>query len=423
MKILVIGSGGREHALCWKIAQSQRVRKIYCAPGNGGTSEVAENIDINVDEIDKLLDFALENSIDLTVVGPELPLVLGIVDKFTEKGLSIFGVNRECAQLEGSKDFSKGFMEKYNIPTARYKTYTDLDDAIEGIKDFTFPLVIKADGLCAGKGVIICYDEKEAITTLEDILKNKSFGCEGDKVVIEEFLDGVEASLLCLVTEGMIIPMESARDYKKIYDGDKGPNTGGVGCLSPSRVFTKELNKKVEKEILNKIIHGFEDEDMDFRGILFIGLMIVDGEPKVLEFNVRFGDPETEVILPRLETDIIEIFQKVICGNLNKSVLSWKDESCVTVVITSKGYPDEYKKGYEITGIDQVDESIIVFHNGTKNINDSLVTNGGRVLSITSLGSTIEEARDKIYSNISKIKFEGMNYRKDIGNNKISNNF
>ncbi|MDR7856707.1 phosphoribosylamine--glycine ligase [Tissierella sp.] len=423
MKILVIGSGGREHALCWKIAQSQRVRKIYCAPGNGGTSEIAENIDINVDEIEKLLNFAIENKIDLTVVGPEMPLVLGIVDRFKEKGLSIFGVNKECAKLEGSKDFSKKFMEKYNIPTARYKSYTDLDEAIIGLKDFNFPLVIKADGLCAGKGVIICHKEEEAIATLENILKSKSFGQEGDKVVIEEFLDGVEASLLCLITEGVIIPMESAQDYKKIYEGDRGPNTGGIGCLSPSKLFNKELSKKIEKDILNPIRHGLEGENMDFRGILFIGLMIIEGEPKVLEFNVRFGDPETEVILPRLETDIIEIFQKVISGNLNKSVLSWKDEACSTVVITSKGYPDEYKKGHKITGIDELDEDIIVFHNGTKYSDGNLVTNGGRVLSITSLGKTIDEARERIYDNINKVKFEGMYYRRDIGDNKIISSF
>lgn len=415
MKILVIGSGGREHALCWKIAQSQRVRKIYCAPGNGGTAEVAENIDINPNEIDKLLEFAIENKIDLTVVGPELPLVLGIVDKFEENGLNIFGVNQQCARLEGSKEFSKKFMEKYNIPTAKYKAYTELEGAIDGLKDFNYPLVIKADGLCAGKGVIICHDEENAIATLEDILGNGVFGQEGEKVVIEEFLDGVETSLLCLVTEGRIIPMESARDYKKIYDEDKGPNTGGVGCFSPSVIFNKELNRKIEKDILYNIKYGLETEKMDFRGILFIGLMIADGEPKVLEFNVRFGDPETEVLLPRLDTDIIEIFQKIIHGKLNKSVLAWKEESCVTVVITSEGYPDEYKKGFKITGIEELDKDIILFHNGTTVKDGDLLTNGGRVLSFTSMGKTIEEAREKIYSNINKIKFDGMYYRKDIG--------
>lgn len=415
MKVLVIGSGGREHALCWKIAKSNKVSKVYCAPGNGGTIEVAENIDINVDEIEKLRDFAIENHIDLTVVGPELPLVLGIVDKFQEKGLKIFGVNKKCAQLEGSKDFSKEFMEKYNVPTAKYKSYTKLDEAIEGLREFTYPLVIKADGLCAGKGVVICYSEAEAMGALKTILGEKVFGSEGEKVVIEEFLDGIEASLLCVVTEGKIIPMESAKDYKKIYEGDEGPNTGGVGCFSPSPLFSDKLNEKIHNNILKNIRIGLDKEDMDFRGILFIGLMIVDGEPKVLEFNVRFGDPETEVLIPRLQSDIVDIFEKTIDGNLEKLDLVWKDDHCVTVVLTSKGYPDNYEKGFNITGINELDKDIILFHNGTKNLDGALVTNGGRVLSVTALGNTIEEARDKIYSNINKINFNGMNYRKDIG--------
>ncbi len=421
MKVLVIGSGGREHALCWKIAKSQKVSKIYCAPGNGGTAEIAENIDINVDEIDKLIQFAMENHIDLTVVGPELPLVLGIVDKFQEKGLKIFGVNKECAELEGSKDFSKGFMEKYNIPTAKYKTYTNLNEAVEGLREFTYPLVIKADGLCAGKGVVICQREDEAMNTLKDILGEKVFGSEGEKVVIEEFLDGIEASLLCVVTKDKIIPMESAKDYKKIYEDDEGPNTGGVGCFSPSPLFDDELNKKIEENILHNIRVGLNSEKMDFRGILFIGLMIVSDEPKVLEFNVRFGDPETEVLIPRLESDIIDIFQNTIDGTLEKSDLIWKEKACVTVVITSKGYPNEYEKGFIITGVDELDKDIILFHNGTKKIDRTLITNGGRVLSVTSLGYTIEEARKKIYSNIDKIKFDGMNYRKDIGKTIVVN--
>jgi len=422
MKVLVIGSGGREHALCWKISQSKIVEKIYCAPGNGGTLNVAENIDINVDEIDKLLSFALENNIDLTVVGPELPLVLGIVDKFEEKGLKIFGVNKECAKLEGSKEFSKKFMEKYDIPTAKYRSFVDLIEAKEGLKKFTYPLVIKADGLCAGKGVVICHDEVEAIETLESILGEKIFGSEGERVVIEEFLDGIEASLLCFVAKDRIIPMESAKDYKKIFDNDEGPNTGGVGCYSPSPLFTKELQDKIEKYILKKIESGLKNESMDFRGILFIGLMIVDGEPKVLEFNVRFGDPETEVLMPRLDVDIIDLFQKTMEGTLEDSDLLWKEEVCITVVLTSSGYPDKYEKGLKIRGIDELNENIILFHNGTKYTKESLVTNGGRVLSVTSLGQTIDEARENIYSNVNKINFNGMYYRKDIGNLIIPTN-
>ncbi len=419
MKVLVIGSGGREHALCWKISKSQRVSKVYCAPGNGGTLEVAENIPINVDEIEKLVQFAIENNIDLTVVGPELPLVLGIVDKFQEKGLKIFGVNKTCAQLEGSKDFSKEFMEKYNIPTAKYKSYINLDEAIEGLEEFTYPLVIKADGLCAGKGVVICNSEEEAINTLKSILGDKVFGSEGEKVVIEEFLDGIEASLLCLVTKDKIIPMESAKDYKKIYEGDKGLNTGGVGCYSPSPLFNDELNGKIERNILENILIGLNQEKMDFRGILFIGLMLVNGEPKVLEFNVRFGDPETEVLIPRLESDIIDIFQKTIDGSLNSSDLIWKENVCVTVVLTSSGYPENYEKGFKITGMEKLDKDIILFHNGTKKLDNDLITNGGRVLSITCLGKTVEEARENIYLDIDNINFDGMRYRKDIGKLKF----
>lgn len=417
MRVLVIGSGGREHALCWKISKSQRVRKIFCAPGNGGTREVAENIDINVDEIDKLIEFVKENEVDLTIVGPELPLVLGIVDKFHENDLRIFGVNKECAQLEGSKEFSKNFMEKYDIPTAKYKSFSELDQAIEGLKEFTYPVVIKADGLCLGKGVFICNTEVEAKKTLEEILEKEIFGEEGRIVVIEEFLDGIEASLICLVTEGKIIPMESVKDYKKIYEGDKGPNTGGVGAYSPSPVFDKDLNRKIERSILNNIKYGLENEEMNYRGILFIGLMIVEGEPKVLEFNVRLGDPETQVLMPRLEAEIVDLFQKTIDGTLNKVDLIWTEEPAMTVILTSKGYPGEYEKGLSIKGIDKLDEDIILFHNGTAVIDDGLKTNGGRVLSVTSLGEDLEDASSKIYSNIEKIEFDGKYCRKDIGKN------
>jgi phosphoribosylamine--glycine ligase len=415
MKVLVIGSGGREHALCWKIKQSKNVSKIYCAPGNGGTREIAENIDIKPNEIDKLLEFALNNNIDLTVVGPEDPLVHGIVDKFEENNLKIFGPNKQCAQLEGSKDFSKRFMEKYGVPTAKYRSFTDHEVAVSELKNFTYPLVIKADGLCLGKGVIICNSEEEAKNVIKKILVDKIFGDEGRKIVLEEFLDGVEASLLCFVTDNKIIPLESAKDYKKIYDGDLGPNTGGVGCFSPSPLFTEELNNKIKKDVLDKIINGFINEGLNFKGILFIGFMIVKGEPKVLEFNVRFGDPETEVVLPRLKSDIVDVFLKTIDGTLVETDLVWDDKSCVTVVLTSSGYPGEYKKGYEISGLEELDDSIIVFHNGSRYENNKLLTNGGRVLSITSLGENIAKAREEVYKNIGKVKFEGVCYRNDIG--------
>ncbi len=415
MKVLVIGSGGREHALCWKIAQSKLVSKIYCAPGNGGTGEIAENVNIKANEIDKLLDFALNNKIDLTIVGPEDPLVLGIVDKFEENGLKIFGPNKKCSKLEGSKDFAKGFMEKYDISTAKYRTFTEYEEAINGLNEFEFPLVIKADGLCLGKGVVICNTKEEAKKTLKEILKDKIFGNEGNKVVIEEFLDGIEASLLCFVTNGEIIPLESAKDYKKIYDGDLGLNTGGVGCYSPSPLFTEHLKENIKSDVLKKISYGLEKENLDFKGILFIGFMITNGEPKVLEFNVRFGDPETEVIIPRLKSDIVDLFLKVIDGTLGERDLYWDEKSCLTVVLTSKGYPVAYEKGYEISGLNNLGESIIVFHNGTKYNADKLITNGGRVLSITSLGENLASARENIYKNINKVKFDGICYRNDIG--------
>lgn len=419
MKVLVIGSGGREHALCWKIAKSKKVEKIYCAPGNGGTSEIAENIDIKANELDMLLEFAMDNKIDLTIVGPEDPLVLGIVDKFEENGLKIFGPNRKCAQFEGSKEFSKKFMEKYDIPTAKYRSFTNYNDAIKGLEGFTYPLVIKADGLCAGKGVLISQTKQEAEATLKEILVDNVFGNEGNMVVIEEFLEGIEASLLCFVTNGKIIPMESAKDYKKIFENDLGPNTGGVGCYSPSPLFTNNLLAKIETDILSKISYGLQLEQLDFKGILFVGFMIVDNEPKVLEFNVRFGDPETEVLIPRLQSDIVDLFLKTIDGTLDKNDLKWTDETCLTIVLTSKGYPGEYIKNHEITGINNLDKSIILFHNGTKNDNGKLVSNGGRVLSVTSLGDKIEEARTNIYNNVDKVYFNGMNYRKDIGKDMI----
>lgn len=415
MKLLVIGSGGREHALCWKLAQSEGIEQIYCAPGNGGTVELAENVDIKANDIDALLKFALDNNIDLTIVGPEDPLVMGIVDRFEDKGLKIFGANKKAAQLEGSKDFSKRFLEKYGIATARYRSYSDFSQAVKGLDEFTYPLVIKADGLCLGKGVIICNSKKEAEVALDDILNKRIFGDQGSAVVIEEFLDGIEASLLCFVSNGKVIPMESAKDYKRIYDGDKGPNTGGVGCYSPSPLFTEDLMKKIDKDILQNIIHGFREEELYFNGILFIGLMIVNGLPFVLEFNVRFGDPETQVLMPRLESDLVDLIERSLDGSIEASDLHWKDEVCVTVVATSEGYPSSYDKGQKITGLDVLDESIIVYHNGTKYCDDDLVTIGGRVMSITALGENMEVAREIIYKNIGNVKFQGINYRKDIG--------
>lgn len=415
MKVLVVGSGGREHALCWKIAKSTKVRKIYCAPGNGGTRDIAESVDIKANEIDRLLNFALRHKIDLTVVGPEDPLAKGIVDKFQSMGLTIFGPNKLCAQLEASKEFSKLFMQRHNIPTARYKSYTEYEKAIRDLGKFDFPLVIKADGLCMGKGVVICKNQKEAVDTLDEILNKQIFGKEGSKVIIEEFLEGIEASLLCFVTEGKIIPLESAKDYKKILENDLGPNTGGVGCYSPSPLFSSDLKDNIAMNVLDKISIGFEKDKMHFKGILFIGFMIKNDKVKVLEFNVRFGDPETQVLIPRLKSDIIDLFLKTIDGTLETQDLLWINDPCLTLILTSAGYPGPYDKGYEIKGVEELDESILLFHNGTLYNKQKLLTNGGRVISVTSLGKTIEQAREKIYSNVEKIQFEGMCYRKDIG--------
>ena len=415
MKVLLIGSGGREHALVWKIAQSHMVSKVYCAPGNGGTSLVAENINIKANDIDGLLEFAEENKIDLTIVGPEEPLVLGIVDSFEEKGLKIFGPNKSSARLEGSKEFSKEFMEKYNIPTAKYKSFKDYDKAIDGLEEFDYPLVIKADGLCLGKGVYICSEKKDAIEALDETLKYNKFGKEGRTIVIEEFLDGVEASLLCFVAGNRIIPMESAVDYKKIFDGNKGPNTGGIGSYSPSPLLDDRLKNTIKKDLLGPIELGLKSDNLEFKGILFIGLMIVGDIPYVLEFNARFGDPETQVLMPRLKSDIVDVFLKTLDESLEEEDVKWDERPSLAVVTTSKGYPSDCATGFEISGLDSLDEDILVFHNGTRFENKKLLTNGGRVLSITALADSLDQAREKIYYNIEKLNYDGIYYRKDIG--------
>lgn len=416
MKVLIIGSGAREHAIVWKIAQSKRVSKIYCAPGNAGIQQVAECINIKDDDIETLVSFALKEKIELTVVGPEVPLVHGIVDKFLENGLKVFGPCKKAAMLEGSKRYSKEFMDKYDIPTAKFRSFTSTKQALEGLSEFNYPLVIKADGLAAGKGVVICQNEQEAKDTINSMLENKKFGESGNEIVIEEFLYGTEASLLCFVNGNKIIPMESARDYKRVFDGDNGLNTGGMGCFSPNTIFTEELEKRIKADILDKVIYGFDGESIDFRGVLFIGLMITVNGPKVIEFNVRMGDPETEVVLPRLESDIVDIFEKTIDGTLESSDLKWLDKKCVCVVAASGGYPESYEKNKVITGLENVDKDVMVFHAGTKRIEDKVLTNGGRVLTVTALADTIDEAKRKAYRNIGKISFDGMHYRKDIAN-------
>ena len=412
MRVLVIGNGGREDAICKKISESKKLTKLYCSEGNAGTLRYAENVKLKSN--DEILDFAEKNNINLVIVGPEVPLCEGIKDKFDNTNIKVFGADKESAKLEGSKDFAKEFMLKYNIPTAKYETVTSKSEGEKVIKHFTYPLVIKADGLCAGKGVKICQNELEAKEYLKELFEEKIFGQEGTTAVIEEFLEGKEASLLCFVSDGNLIPMESARDYKRIYDGDKGENTGGVGCYSPNELFNEDLKKSI-KPVLEKISYGLKQENLAYSGILFIGFMIKNNEPKILEFNVRFGDPETEVVLPRMESDLIDVIEKSIEGTLKAEDLTWKKDKCMTVILTSKGYPLKYEKGKEISGIENVDEDIYVYHNNTEFKNNKILSAGGRVLSVTTLGSDFEEMRKRIYKNIEKINFENKTFRKDIG--------
>ena len=414
MRILVVGGGGREHAICWKLNNESNVEKIYCAPGNAGISNVAECIDIGDSDIENLLKFAKENQIDLTIVGPEIPLVAGIVDAFEKEGLKIFGPNKECAQLEGSKAFSKDFMIRHNLPTAKYKEYTNLDEAISEIDSFGYPVVIKADGLAAGKGVVIPENREDAITTLKEMMSDKKFGKAGDKIVVEEFLNGIETSILAFVDNDTIVPMVSSKDHKKVFEGEAGLNTGGMGTFSPSEIYTDELAKEVQEKILDKTLEGFKKDNLNYKGILFVGLMITEDGPKILEYNVRFGDPETQSVLFRLDTDLNKIIIAILENNLKDIEINYSKEEAICVMLTSGGYPESYEKGKVISGLENLDSDIVVFHSGTKFDNENIVTNGGRVIGITAKGKTVKEAGEKVYENIKKINFEKMHYRKDI---------
>ena len=414
MRILVVGGGGREHAICWKLNNESNVEKIYCAPGNAGISNVAECIDIGDSDIENLLKFAKENQIDLTIVGPEIPLVAGIVDAFEKEGLKIFGPNKKCAQLEGSKSFSKDFMIRHNLPTAKYKEYTNLDEAITEIDSFGYPVVIKADGLAAGKGVVIPENREDAITTLKEMMSDKKFGKAGDKIVVEEFLNGIETSILAFVDNDSIVPMVSAKDHKKVFEGETGLNTGGMGTFSPSEIYTDELAKEIQEKILDKTLEGFKKDNLNYKGILFVGLMITEDGPKILEYNVRFGDPETQSVLFRLDTDLNKIISAILDNNLKNIEINYSKEEAICVMLTSGGYPESYEKGKVISGLENLDSDIVVFHSGTKFDNENIVTNGGRVIGITAKGKTVKEAGEKVYENIKKINFEKMHYRKDI---------
>ncbi len=417
MNILVIGSGGREHSLCWKLAQSPKASKIFCAPGNPGTAQVAENVNIASEDILGLRDFAKHNKIDLTVVGPEAPLVEGIVDEFESNGLPIFGPDKKAALIEGSKIFSKNLMKKYNIPTADFMTFTDEEEAHKFIKKIGAPLVVKADGLAAGKGVIVCLTEDEAKRAVNRILREKEFGDAGNEIIIEECLTGEEVSILCFTDGKTIIPMASAQDHKRVNDNDTGPNTGGMGAYSPAPIATDDLLQQVHRNILMPTITGMEAEGHPYKGILYVGLMLTKDGPKVLEYNARFGDPETQCILPRLKSDLLDVMEKVVSRKLDTVRLDWDLRPAVCVVLAAGGYPGNYKKGIEITGLENAREldDVIVFHAGTAEKEGKIVTAGGRVLGVVGLGDTIRHAIDRSYLAVKLIDFKDMHYRKDIG--------
>lgn len=417
MKVLIVGSGGREHTIAWKVAQSPKVDKIYCAPGNAGIEEYAECVDIKAMEFEKLAAFAKEKEIDLTVVGMDDPLVGGIVDVFEAEGLRVFGPRKNAAILEGSKAFSKDLMKKYNIPTAAYENFTDPQAALEYLKTAKMPIVLKADGLALGKGVLICNTLEEAEAGVREIMTDKKFGSAGNTMVIEEFMTGREVSVLSYVDGTTIKTMTSAQDHKRAGDGDTGLNTGGMGTFSPSPFYTKEVDEFCQKYIFQPTVDAMKAEGRMFKGIIFFGLMITPDGPKVLEYNARFGDPETQVVLPRMKTDIVDVFEACIDGTLDQVDLEFEDNAAVCVVLASEGYPVSYQKGFPITGFENFKdkEGYYVFHAGTAKKDGQIVTNGGRVLGVTATGSDLKLARKNAYEAIQWLSFENKYYRNDIG--------
>lgn len=421
MKVLVVGGGGREHALVWKLAQSNRVDKIFCCPGNAGISEHAECIDRDPGDFDALLDLVKHEWIDLTIIGPEDPLSKGIVDLFDKEGRRVVGPNMMAARLESSKSFSKDFMKKYGIPSSEYKTFTSYSHAEEYVRLKGAPIVVKADGLAAGKGVIVCRSVDEAISALKLIIKERAFGEAGDRVVVEECLLGEEASFMAFVDGTTILPMKSSQDHKPVFDGDTGPNTGGMGVYSPAPVITPALKAEIMGRVMRPVVSGMRKEGVKFKGILYAGLMIVDGKPYVLEYNCRFGDPETQPVLMRMESDFFEVLLALAEERLSDIQLKWKDGAAVCVVLASGGYPGKYKKGKPITGLSDANamDGVTVFHAGTAFKDGQLVTSGGRVLGVTALGQDIPEAKKRVYGAIDSISFEGMHYRKDISDKAL----
>ncbi len=407
-----MGSGGREHALSWKLSQSSKVDKVFTAPGNGGTQN---NVQISVDKIDELADFASQNDC-FTVIGPEAPLSLGIVDKFNEKSLKIFGPTRKAAQLESSKIWAKQFMKRNEIPTAEFKTFDDANQASEYVTSVSQPVVVKADGLAAGKGVIVCDSTEEALAAVDTILVKKVFDDAGNKIIIEERIDGIEASYIALCDGNIAIPMASSQDHKRIYDNDRGPNTGGMGAYSPTPIIDDAMAQKIQKKIIEKTISSMSNEGISFKGFLYAGVMIKNGEPYVLEYNVRMGDPECQPITMRMDFDLYDYFVAAVDGTLSSMPpISWKNQTAVCIVLASKGYPETYPKNEEIKGLEKREEGTFVFHAGTKKENSSVLTNGGRVLGVTALGDTLESAISNAYSATEKISWPNKYCRTDIG--------
>lgn len=417
MKVLIVGSGGREHAIAWSVAQSKRVDKIYCAPGNGGISQYAECVSIGAMEFEKLANFAKEKEIDLTIIGMDDPLVGGIVDVFEENGLRVFGPRKNAAIIEGSKSFSKDLMKKYHIPTCHYEVFHSPEEALLYLETASFPVVLKADGLALGKGVLICNTPEEAETGITTLMLDKQFGSAGETVVIEDFMTGREVSVLCYCDGTHIKPMTSAQDHKRAKDGDQGLNTGGMGTFSPSPFYTPEIQKICEEQIFKPTMDAMKAEGRDFVGILFVGLMLTEDGPKVLEYNARFGDPEAQVVLPRMKNDIIDVIEACIDGKLSEVDLQFEDNAAVCVVLASDGYPEKYDKNKKITGLEKFEnkDGYYVFHAGTKKTDEGIFTNGGRVLGVTAKGATLKEARKNAYQAAEWVSFENKYMRNDIG--------
>ena len=419
MKVFIVGSGGREHTLAWKIHQSPRLSRLYSAPGNPGTGQLGQNVPISASDLEGLLNFARQEQIDLTIVGPEAPLVDGIVDRFEAAGLRVAGPRQGAAQLEGSKVFAKDFMQRHRIPTARYRSHGEAGAAAEALRrgEYEFPVVVKADGLAAGKGVLICQDLGKSLAAIRLVMEERKFGAAGDRVVIEEFLEGEEVSFMVFTDGNRVLPMVPSQDHKAIYDGDKGPNTGGMGAYSVDWILTPEIREQVLDQVIGSTIDGMAAEGHPFQGVLYAGLMLTADGPKVLEFNVRFGDPETQVLLPRLESDLLEVFWSIAQGELDLTEVKWVDDATVCVVLAASGYPGSYAKGIPIQGIEKAaaEPHTVVFHAGTALQDDVLVSSGGRVLGVTSTAPTLQQAIQRAYHGAEKIEFSGKYYRRDIG--------